>query len=273
MRRSRFRIRPVTVAAGVAAAVVLAACVPVRPAPPPPPPPPPGVYTGLGFDTCGAPSAGAMSAWTTSPYHSIGIYIGGANRGCPDGNLSASWVSTVSQQGWRLAPLYVGLQAPCVFQGGLGLINPGAAPSQGVAAADDAVNRAANFGLGGGTPIYFDMEAYNSADATCRNAVITFVTYWVAELHNRGYVAGYYSSSASGIADEASAVGTGNQVPDDIWFANWNGRANIFGDPYIPDSYWVNHQRLHQYQGGHNESYGGVTLNIDNDVDDGQLAG
>jgi Domain of unknown function (DUF1906) len=61
--------------------------------------------------------------------------------------------------------------------------------------------------------------------------------------------------------------------PDDIWFANWNNQTNIFGDPYFSDTLWTNHQRLHQYQGGHNESYGGVTLNIDNDVDDGQLAG
>jgi hypothetical protein len=269
VRRNRFPSpRVATIAAGVVAAVALAGCLPVRP-----PPPPPGVYSGLGFDTCGAPSTGAMSAWLNSSYRSIGIYVGGANRGCPDGNLSASWVSTVSHQGWHLAPLYVGLQAPCAWQGGLATINPGATAAQGVAAADDAANRAANFGLGGGTPIYFDMEAYNNADANCRNAVLSFVNFWVAELHNRGYVAGFYSSSASGIAVEASAVGTGNQVPDDIWFANWNNRTNIFGDPYFSDALWSNHQRLHQYQGGHYESWGGVTLNIDSDVNDGQLAG
>jgi len=267
MRPNHFRFpRVATVAAGVVAAVALAGCLP--------PPPPPGVYSGLGFDTCGAPSTGAMSAWLNSSYRSVGIYVGGANRACPDGNLSASWVSTVSNQGWRLAPLYVGLQAPCVFQGGLGLIDPASAAGQGGAAADDAVTRAANLGLGAGTPIYFDMEAYNSGDANCRNAVLTFVTYWVAVLHNRGYVAGYYSSSASGIADEAAVFNNpGYLKPDDIWFANWNNQTNIFGDPYFSDALWTNHQRLHQYQGGHNESYGGVTLNIDNDVDDGQLAG
>jgi hypothetical protein len=26
---------------------------------------------------------------------------------------------------------------------------------------------------------------------------------------------------------------------------------------------WVNHQRLHQYKGDHNETWGGVTINID----------
>jgi hypothetical protein len=268
MRPNHFRFpRVATVAAGVVAAVALAGCLPV----PPPPPPPPGVYTGLGFDTCGAPSTGQMGAWLNSPFHSIGIYLGGANRACPDGNLSASWVSTVTNLGWRLAPLYVGLQAPC---NGFNPIDPNRAAAQGGQAADDAANRAANFGLGAGTPIYFDMEAYNNRDATCRNAVLTFVTNWVAELHNRGYVAGYYSSSASGIADEVSVVNhPGYQWPDDIWFANWNNQTNIFGDPFFSDAAWSNHQRLHQYQGGHNETWGGVTLNIDRDVDDGQLAG
>ena len=28
---------------------------------------------------------------------------------------------------------------------------------------------------------------------------------------------------------------------------------------------WTDHQRLHQYTGGHNQAWGGATLNIDND--------
>jgi hypothetical protein len=32
---------------------------------------------------------------------------------------------------------------------------------------------------------------------------------------------------------------------------------------------WANHQRVHQYTGGHNESYGGVTINIDSNAVDG----
>ena len=71
-------------------------------------------YTGGGFDTCAAPSVSQMSAWLGSPYRSIGIYVGGVNRACATGNLSASWVSTVKAMGWNLVPLYVGFQAPCV---------------------------------------------------------------------------------------------------------------------------------------------------------------
>ena len=36
----------------------------------------------------------------------------------------------------------------------------------------------------------------------------------------------------------------------------------------LPDSMWANHQRVHQYIGGHNESYGGVTINIDTNAVD-----
>ena len=43
-------------------------------------------------------------------------------------------------------------------------------------------------------------------------------------------------------------------------------------DPYVPSADWADNQRLHQYEGGHNETYGGVTINIDNDYLDGATA-
>jgi hypothetical protein len=49
-----------------------------------------GVFTGYGFDACTAPSTAALTAWTASPYRAIGIYLGGVNRACKDGNLTAS---------------------------------------------------------------------------------------------------------------------------------------------------------------------------------------
>ena len=74
------------------------------------------IYTGYGFDACTAPSLASLQAWTASPYRALGIYIGGVNRACGDGNLSASWVTGAVSAGWSLMPLYVGLQAPCVSQ-------------------------------------------------------------------------------------------------------------------------------------------------------------
>ncbi|HEV7196413.1 MAG TPA: glycoside hydrolase domain-containing protein, partial [Pedococcus sp.] len=119
-------------------------------------------YTGMGFDTCAAPTASTMRSWLSSPYRSVGVYIGGSMRACPDGNLNASWVNTVTSMGWGLQPIYVGPQAPCVYQSGLATITASQAAAQGTANADDAIAKAQNFGMGAGTPIYYDMEAYNT---------------------------------------------------------------------------------------------------------------
>ena len=43
-------------------------------------------------------------------------------------------------------------------------------------------------------------------------------------------------------------------------------------DPAIPDQYCADHQRIHQYRGGHQETWGGVTVNIDNNSVDAPVA-
>jgi hypothetical protein len=215
----------------------------------------------------------ALGAWLASPYRALGIYIGGVNRACPDGNLSAAWVASAEEGGWSLLPLYVGLQAPCVQQQDLARVNPSSAAAQGTAAADDAVRRAATFGLAPPDPIYFDMEGYATNQPTCSRTVQTFLQAWVGELHAQGYTAGVYGSAASTIRDLASLVSAGSStVPDDIWIGDWNGKQSVFGDPYVPDSAWPDHQRVHQYSGGHDESYGGITINVDDDVVDAAVA-
>jgi hypothetical protein len=229
-------------------------------------------FTGPGIDTCTAPSLNALSAWLTSPYRAAGIYVGGVNRACPDGNLSASWVASATAGGWSLFPLYVGLQAPCVSDKTLARIDPASATAQGTAAATDAAARAQLFGLGPGIPLYFDMEGYSTTDPACTQVVQQFVSAWVDELHALGYVAGIYGSASSTIRDMVPLASSGSSPPDQVDIGNWNGNAGVFGDPYVPDAYWAHHQRIHQYRGGHNETYGGVTLNVDDDYLDGAVA-
>jgi hypothetical protein len=223
------------------------------------------VYTGLGFDVCSTPSTSTMSAWSASPYRAIGIYIGGANEACSQPNLSTTWVQQETAAGWVLLPIYVGLQAPSNGCGCAG-INPSQASAQGTAAADDAVAQAAAVGIGPGNPIYDDMEAYGRG-GTNTAAVLAFLGAWTSELHARGYVSGIYSSANSGITDLVNQVGTGYTEPDQIWIAEWNGQQTT-SSGYVPSADWANHQRLHQYTGGHNATYGGATLNIDSDYID-----
>ncbi len=230
------------------------------------------VFTGYGFEACNAPSIATLTAWGASPYRAVGIYVGGVNRACKNANLSPSWVTTTGSLGWSLLPLYVGLQAPCVSQSGLAKISStlATAAAQGTAAADDAVAQANVVGLPAGSPLYLDVEGYATNNVSCTKAVQSFVGGWVDELRPLGYLAGVYGSAASTIRDVAAL---GAAIPDAVWIANWNGVEGVFGDPHVSDSLWAEHQRVHQYKGGHNETWGGVTLNIDNDYVDGPVIG
>jgi hypothetical protein len=229
------------------------------------------VFTGLGFDACTAPSSRSMAAWAESPYRAIGVYIGGSNRGCSQPNLTSSWVGAQTAAGWHLIPTYVGLQAPTSSCGSCAKLSASRATAQGEEAAVDAVAQAATVAIGPGSPIYFDMESYaRTSSATA--ATLAFLEAWTEKLHTLGYVSGVYSSGASGIADLADQLGSDYILPDHLWFANWNGQATVT-DPYVPASGWSQHQRIHQYRGGHDESYGGVTINIDNNYVDGATVG
>jgi hypothetical protein len=229
-----------------------------------------GVYTGLGFDVCSTPSSNAMAAWGSSPYHAIGVYVGGANMACSQSNLTAAWANEETAAGWHLILIYVGLQAPR-NECGCASIKSATAASLGTAAAIDAVARAQALGVASGNPIYDDMEAYPHTSANTA-AVLAFLAGWTTELHAQGYLSGVYSSTGSGIADLVQNYGTGYAEPDDIWVADWNGQA-VASDPSVPSGDWPLHQRLHQYTGGANETWGGVTLNIDHDYVDAATAG
>jgi Domain of unknown function (DUF1906) len=230
-----------------------------------------GIFTGLGFDACSTPSTRTMAAWGLSPYRAIGIYIGGANRACSQPNLTSSWVAAQTAADWHLIPTYVGLQAPTSSCSSCAKLSTSQASAQGTAAAIDAVAQAAAVAIGPGSPIYFDMESYTRTSSATA-ATLAFLEAWTSKLHSLGYVSGVYSSSASGIADLARAYGTGYLSPDHLWIANWNGQKNTL-DPVVPASAWAAHQRIHQYYGGHNETWGGVTINIDNDYVDGATVG
>jgi hypothetical protein len=231
------------------------------------------VFTGLGFDACATPSSRTMAAWAASPYRAIGVYVGGANRACAQPNLTATWVGEQVAEGWHLIPTYVGLQAPTSSCSSCAPFssNTGKAAVQGTEAASDAVAKAQSVGIGPGSPIYYDMEAYTRTTSASA-ATLSFLSAWTTQLHALGYTSGAYSSSSSGIADLGRAIGSSYTLPDDVWTANWNGAQNTL-DPYLPASAWASNQRIHQYRGGHNETYGLTTINIDDDYVDGATVG
>jgi hypothetical protein len=120
--------------------------------------------------------------------------------------------------------------------------------------------------MGWFAPVYYDMEAYPRG-GSCTAAVQSFTDGWVRQLNARGYLAAMYSSLCSGILDQAALVSNPQRKSlNAVWIAAWNNNPQIFGftSPCaLDDGLWWDHQRVHQYSGGHNETYGGVTINID----------
>jgi len=220
-------------------------------------------YTGKAFDACTAPSAQAMRAWLAySPFRGIGIYIGGQDRACAQANLTPAWISAQAAAGWRFIPLYVGPQ--------ISFHEVKWPVAQATSAAQDAAAQAAQLGLGPGTPIYYDMEAYPPKGAV---KALAFFSAWAQTLHSLGYRSGIYSSSLSGVADLSRNFGApGYLMPDIIYDAWWNGVPDTV-DPVIPAGAWPGHRRVHQYSGNLPRRFGGFKITIDRDYMDVQLAG
>lgn len=238
--------------------------------------PTPGNFTGLGFDQCEAPSQAAMDKWTSeSPFFAAGIYISGDSRACTrQTHLTKTWVTTQLTAGWRLLAITLGPQASCTTRERYlrqVRINPStsddyiAAYGQGINEATKAVLAGRRIGIEPGSTIWYDLEAFDIRKSTaCTQSALRFIDGWTAQMHVLKYVSGYYSSAASGIKmiDDAR-VNPNNKrrLPDQIWIADWNNVANA-ESTYIRSDGW-RPKRVHQYVGGHNETWGGVTINID----------
>jgi hypothetical protein len=235
---------------------------------------------GQGFDKCEIPTLNQLQAWkANSPYGAVNLYIGGVSRACSNRGLTAGYVSQAGQQGWRFIPTWVGLQAPCTGYSHRMSWDPGKAYGQGAGEADQAAAALADLGLayagGSGGIVYVDVEAYDTADAGCRAAVNAFISGWTEALQAAGSLAGAYG------ADCGSAVSDWWDLPhppDQLWVAHWdysyyNPGVTVFSGMLCLDDWrWPDHQRVRQYTGGHNETWGGVQLNIDCDVIDGVIS-
>jgi uncharacterized protein YraI len=230
-------------------------------------------YTGQAFDTCTAPPVATMQAWLASPFRAVGIYVGGQNRTCAQPELTSSWVRQVADLGWRLIPIYKGLQPPCGGKPADVKIDPSAAAAEGTQAADDASAQVRALGLFKGGAIWYDMEHYAAGDTPCRTAVLTFLSAWTKELHRLGYVSGVYENLNLGARDLAGVYNSTSYArPDALWIARYDLDPALTGWAGISDSLWSVHQRAKQYQADFTATYGGVRLAIDADNFDAPVA-
>lgn len=228
-------------------------------------------FTGRAFDTCTAPSASAMKAWHTGFYGAAAVYVGGRNRGCNQPNLTASWVKSVSGQGWKLIPLYVGAQPPCQSGANPEKLTASTAASLGTKDAADAVAKAAALGMKAGSAIYLDMEAYDSTNTSCNDAVLTYVRAFGKGLRAKTYRFGYYGFSSS----SAKAIATAKDrtdLPGNLWYALWDKKNTTTTDWPWGATLFTGHSRGHQYMVNSKETHGGVTLTVDRDAWDAPVA-
>ncbi|MGH3474099.1 MAG: glycoside hydrolase domain-containing protein, partial [Aeromicrobium sp.] len=233
------------------------------------------------------PSQKVMDAWNLrSPYSAVGIYISGNSRYCSDRyqpNLSRTWVETNASHGWRFIPIHVGYQSPCFrnnpssrVQKRLMSSTVSTARSQAASDAAEGIAALREYGFGAGDVHYLDLEWY-SRTTTCDRAVLEFIDVWTEKLHAAGFKSGVYSSGSAAIAvlDSAKASGRSMTYPDHLWIAWTNQVANTDGGPYVRDTLWANHQRIHQYHNNVSASYGGHGVTIDKnflDVGTGSVA-
>ena len=226
----------------------------------------PGSLTGYGFDTCAAPPQQVMDAWwQESPYAAVGIYIGGTNRLCKDQpELTAAWVAAQQHTGWHLMPVQVGPQASCSGYADKMSSDLATARQQGVSEANVAVASAQGLGIGPGSTLYYDLEDYDIAPDDCRRAALSFMSGWTDGLHGLGYRSGVYSNIGAAITslDYANFASPGSYtMPDDIWFAWANNKADTVTDTRVQTNAWDGHRRIHQYAlDVANQSWGGYSL-------------
>ncbi|MGI5350190.1 DUF1906 domain-containing protein [Streptomyces sp. CA-250714] len=235
------------------------------------------IFKGNAFDTCQAPSAATMRAWRgSSPFGAAGVYIGGRGRACAkQKHLSPGWVRTVARQGWKLLPVYVGSQSPCVIAKNKRKVRMSSrAPyGQGKREGLDAVRQAQQLGMGRSSAVYLDMEAYRYKRKSCADTTLRFIQGWNSAVRAQGYVAGYYSSANYGIAhlERARAAGA-RGLPTAVWFARWHTRPSVHGERNLHPRAWQPHRRIHQHTGNVRRTYGGHTVHIDQNLVDAPVA-
>ena len=237
------------------------------------------IYQGQGFDACEIPTLSKLRAWFDgSPYQSVNLYIGGFSRACDNDALTAAYLQQMFNQGWRFIPTWVGPQAPCTTFKNRFPWDPEDAYDQGVENANQARATLLALGLtnpdGTGSIVYDDLEYFTYSD-DCSDAARAFVQGWTDRLQQLGIISGLYATSRN---LDQNQIYTLQPPPSTAWIAEWykppgyRPDVTVWDVDWLDDIYWSHHQRVYQYSGGHNETWSGVTINVDSNVLDGLVA-
>ncbi len=204
--------------------------------------------------------------WANTPFFVNAVYIGGSDVACGP-TITASWVTTVTNQGWTLLPIWVGPQSPCWAYGGAKIsTNTTTAYNQGYSEAGSAYSAMRGLGMFGNSVVVYDMEGANNTP-TCTAAIDSFMSGWTTWLHMApAQVTGVYTSACQGNINQYASV---SPVVDFIWAANWGDGPSINPIGCVNNGYWVTDQRHKQFQNSLGKIYNGVRMTVDVDCSDG----
>jgi hypothetical protein len=222
-----------------------------------------------GFDKRDFPGLSQMGIWwARSPYEWVGYYLPAP---CYSG---AAWTGNrqaLVDQGWGLAVLYVGLQAPTF--GVASASRAAGAPvtrcstnslsaEQGRVDADDAVGLVTADGFPKGTTIFLNIERTDPLPAE----LDSYIRAWVKRVLEQKFTPGIYAHrlNADALFNSVAAVyrAAGDTRQPPFWVSNSQG----FDLAKSPAESGYPFATMWQNPTDANETHGGVTFRIDNNV-------
>jgi hypothetical protein len=238
-------------------------------------------YAARGFDSCTRPSLAQMNTWwASSPYYYYAAYVGGPNYSSRCTTPSGPWLSSAvsgTYGAWGLIFTWVGAQMPdvCTTRAFNTYIstNSTTAYSQGNTEGVNAFHQLQALGIPTtNAPLAYDLEGYPAGSpvtTTCRNATKSFMKGWADYLAAPpAEKSGTYGSSCGSYLSDFASDGN---PPDFIWGADWDSDPLTSSISCVGSTQWSGFQRFKQYRGGHSETWGNVTLSIDNDCSYGPV--
>ena len=218
-----------------------------------------------GFDKRDFPGVAAMQTWMReSPYVWVGYYM---QSPCFTGTPWTGNRAALEAQGWGLAVIYVGQQAPGATPnaGAAGSPDCGTKPltrEQGEVDGDQAVAIATADGFAAGSTIFLDVERADPFPA----ALGEYARGWIARVLSRGYIAGVYghklNASALSQIQNGAFTGAGVTKTPPFWVVNSVG----FALGKTPSESGYGFATIWQNPSDASETWGGVTFRIDQNV-------
>jgi hypothetical protein len=213
-----------------------------------------------GFDTSIYPGDQKMTTWKqSSPYDFVAYYL---TAPCHHNPTWMGHRAALIGMGWNLLPVYVGQQAAGASPCNSNILTA----AQGKTDGGDASSKMSSEGFRASMFVYLDVERVD----TFSPALGDYITAWMAELSSGVFNPGVYCHKHNA-DDVRTAVLAGLSNPPSVQPRFWivGGVTSQFNiNASKPTDAGVAFANLWQCPASVNRTFGGVTIDIDEDVAD-----